>query len=244
MNEPGRTPLSVADRLLEWAAASLPAPPGVAVRDHNDALLCAAYGRAYRCFASIRDLARPPRCEADDAWILARALLSIVLRSIWLVQPDNVNERETRRRQAMLKYFMERKKLAREEQAAGVDVGDLTPDRYQRAIDELLAQGVALPPNDHDLAVDLELAAFYTRVYRPGSDTSHYSIGAALDGFLELTSMPGVGPVALEKPDEERATEALAVAAITYGAFLHLSEPVIGHGLGRKARDLLADMAV
>jgi hypothetical protein len=42
----------------------------------NDALLVAAFGRAYRCFRSIRELAG--RGEANDAVVLVRALLSIV----------------------------------------------------------------------------------------------------------------------------------------------------------------------
>lgn len=58
-------PLEVADQILTWVEESLPASPGVEARDRNDSLLCAAYGRAYRCFKSLRDLAAPPRYEAD-----------------------------------------------------------------------------------------------------------------------------------------------------------------------------------
>jgi hypothetical protein len=52
--------------------------PGAAVRDVNDAFLAAAYGRAFRCMRSIRELGWP--WKADDALILARALVSIVAR--------------------------------------------------------------------------------------------------------------------------------------------------------------------
>ena len=234
------TPLEVANTLLSWVEESLPGSAGVEVRDRNDGLLVGAYGRAYRCFTSIRELAA--RHEADDAWILARALLSIALQSLWLVQPEDLDERERRFRRAGLSYFLRRKTIAAEEQAAGVEVGELTPERFQKSIECLEAEGLAPMPNDHDLAVALDLKGCYTRVYRGGSEMAHYSIGAALDGFLELTHGVGIGPVALQKPDQARAEDALAFAVITYGVFIHLTEPVLKHGLGRRARDLIADM--
>ncbi len=177
---PAPTPLEVANTLLVSVAELLPGVPGVEVRDRNDGLLVAAYGRAYRCFTSIRDLAE--RHEADDAAILSRALLSVALRSLWLVQPDDPAEREPRFRRAALSDFEQQRKLAAEEQAAGVYVGDLTPERFQQSIDRLEAEGITQLPNDYEIAVALDLKGFYTRVYRVGSLTTHYSLGSALDG--------------------------------------------------------------
>jgi hypothetical protein len=233
------TPQKAADTLLAWVEETAPGAPGVAPRDRNDSLLCAAYGRAYRCFTSIRELAG--RAEPDDALILSRSLLSIALRSLWLTAPDNAAERKLRLQQASLSYFEELKKMVTEEQAAGLEV-QITAAEIQESINRLRAADVAAMPNDRDLATSLELDAAYTTVYRPGSDTTHYSIGSALDGFLELTTAPNVGPVSLQKPEPQRADEALAKAAIVYGVFLHLSDPVIQHGLGRRARDLLAQL--
>lgn len=169
-------------------------------------------------------------------------MLSIALRSLWLVQPDDLKERELRVRRASLSYFEQMKKIAAEEMAAGVDVGEMTPERFENTASRLRQLGVRPVPSEYDLAVTLELLPFYTRVYRVGSGTSHYSIGAALDGFLTLTHDPGVGPVALQRPDPEHAIDTLARAAITYGAFLYRSDSVIKHGLGDKVFDLVAAM--
>ena len=97
-------------------------------------------------------------------------------------------------------------------------------------------QSVKPLPDDRSIAGELELDHFYTRIYRRDSDVSHYSIGTMLDGFLELTQDEIIGSVSLEKPDPKKAAIVLGMAAITYGAFLHLSDKIIGHGLGRKAR--------
>jgi hypothetical protein len=61
VSEESVTPLEVANALLAWVEESLPGTPGVVVRDRNDALLVAAYGCAYRCFTSIRDLSARER---------------------------------------------------------------------------------------------------------------------------------------------------------------------------------------
>ena len=129
--------------------------------------------------------------------------------------------------------------MAVEEEAAGV-VSDIESNRLADLIDRLKAQGVRPLPSDHDLAVSLNLKPFYTRVYRPGSDTAHYSIGAALDGFLELTDSNLIGRVSLEMPSSTEADEVLIKAALTYGVFLYRCDPVIGHGLGKRVQDLLA----
>jgi hypothetical protein len=68
----------------------------------------------------------------------------------------------------------------------------------------------------------------------------HYSIGSALHGFLEQPDpVIGGGRVPLKNPDGERAEEALALAAITYGEFLERSEPTIRHGVSEPAQRLV-----
>src|SRR4051812_630443 len=76
---------------IEAATSSSPGPSG---RDLNDTFLGAAYGRAYRCVRSIRQLAE--RGEADDATILTRALLSVIARSLYIVEPEDAVERDRR----------------------------------------------------------------------------------------------------------------------------------------------------
>jgi len=91
------------------------------------------------------------------------------------------------------------------------------PERLERNINVLRADGVREPLNEHDIAAKLSMKPFYTRVYRPGSDTAHYSIGAALDGLGDLTHEQGIGPVSLERPDKEEADQVLILALIVYG---------------------------
>src|SRR5947208_3188811 len=80
------TPLGIADRIIELVRASAPGDDGVETSDRNDRLLVAAYGRAFRCLVSIRDLAahgeligpvvleKPESEKADD--VLIRAALT------------------------------------------------------------------------------------------------------------------------------------------------------------------------
>jgi hypothetical protein len=98
-----------------------------------------------------------------------------------------------------------------------------------------------LPP-DRQLLEALGLKAYYARVYRLASDVTHYSIGSALDGFVEYPHRHlGGGHVALKRPDADRAEEALALAAITYGEFLERSEPIMRHGVTPLARRLYVE---
>jgi len=230
------TPQIAARQISDWVRGALPALDSVAVRDTNDRLLCAAFGRAYRCFESILELAS--RSEADDARILSRALLSTALRSLWLVAPDDQRERELRVGRATMSYLKELRKMVADEEAASV-VSDVDTTRLTDIIHMLEAEGVAALPNDHDLAVSLNLKPFYTRVYRPGSDTAHYSIDTALDGFLELTNSDQIGRVAVGPPSSADAEEVLINAQLTYALFLHRCDPIIAHGLSKRVRNLL-----
>lgn len=232
------TPLAIADTIIRRVREATPGDAGVVTRDRNERLLVATYGRAYRCFVSIRELAA--RAEADDAVVLTRTLLSIGLRSLYLVDSDEPAEREMRFRRAGRTYFEQSLKAAKEEAALGA-IDDAEVERLSTNIERLKEEGVRLLPSDYDIAKGLDLMPFYTRVYRSGSEATHYSIGAALDGFLELTHEDLIGPVALEMPEPKKADDVLIRAALTYGIFLEKSEPVIKHGLTAGVTALLAE---
>jgi hypothetical protein len=225
----------IATTIIEWVRGKAPGDPGVETRDRNDRLLVAAYGRAFRCFSSIRQLA--VRGEADDATVLSRTLLSITLQSLYLAAPDEPEERDRRFKRAGMTYYKNLLKAAREEAAAGV-VSEAEVLRVENIIRQLAAEGITELPTEYDIAASLELGHAYTRVYRPGSDVAHYSVGAALDGFLELTREELIGPVALEMPDPKRAEDALVRAGLVYGIFLENCDKVIGHGLTERVREL------
>jgi Family of unknown function (DUF5677) len=185
---------------------------------------------------SIRDLAC--KGEADDALILTRSLLLIVARALYLIEPDDLEERARRLASARRSWARDAVRTLDDLTATGFEPAD---DRERIAgIEEAeKARGIPPLPNDRDLLGALGLDAYYARVYRLASDTVHYSIGSALHGFLEEPDpVIGGGRVPMKNPDGERAEEALALAMITYGEFLDRSEPIVRHGVGDAAQRL------
>jgi hypothetical protein len=205
----------------------------------NDAFLGAAYGRAYRCMRSIRELAY--RGEGDDAMVLTRSLLLIVARSLYLVEPDDEGERERRLASARLSFALQASRTLDDLGATGFEPAD-DQERFARIAEIERSRETTPLPNDHDLLAAMGLSAYYARVYRVASDVVHYSIGSALDGFVEYPDrIEGGGRVSLKRPDAERAEEALGLAAVTYGEFLEQCELVIRHGVTPLARRLMVE---
>jgi Family of unknown function (DUF5677) len=223
----------VAAKLAEMVEGNLPPSPGVATRDWNDELLCAAYGRAFRCFRSIRELAA--RDEADDALVLTRTLLLIALRSLYIALPDDPTERQKRQKSSGLTSMKAELTATAEQAAAGFNVSDRNVEVVERGVDRLEKEGVRQLPPEEQIAKAVGFDAFYPRVFRPTSAIAHYSIWSALDGFIEL----GVPTISLDLPAPERAQEALELATVVYGAFLEKSDPIIKHGVSSAAHQLM-----
>jgi hypothetical protein len=78
----------------------------------------------------------------------------------------------------------------------------------------------------------LDLAPFYARVYRSGSEHVHFATHVAVD------DLRGVDEVALDAGDPELADEALGLAILTYGALLMRSEKTVEHGLSTQVLEL------
>jgi Family of unknown function (DUF5677) len=228
------------DLILEAVEEATTSSPGPAPRDMNDAFLGAAYGRAYRCLRSIRELAY--RGDGDDAMILTRSLLSVVARSLYLVEPQPEEaDRKNRLASWRFAYAKEAIRTFDDLAATGFVEPDEERERLTRIAELESAAGTTPFPNDRDLLAGLGLAVYYARIYRVTSDVVHYSVGSALDGFVEYPKNEGGGSVSLKKPDSDRAEEALSLAAIVYGEFLERSEPVIRHGVTPLARRLLVE---
>ena len=213
---------------------------GVSVRDVNDAILVAAFGRAYRCSRSIRELAG--RGEADDAFVLTRSLVSIVARALWLATPDDLTERERRFDRGRHDWAVWAAKTGRDLASQGFGF-DVDPDRAQAIADRLAARDVPDLPDDRSMLASVGLAQIYPRVHRLASDVVHFSLGSALDSFLEWPERAGGsgGTVSLEKPDRDRAAEALTLAMIVLASFLEKIEPTIKHGATETARRELVE---
>jgi hypothetical protein len=223
----------VAAKLGELVEDNLPPSPGVPTRDMNDELLCAAYGRAFRCFRSIRDLAA--REEADDALVLTRTLLFVALRSLYLALPDDPTEREKRWQSSALTSMKAELTATADQARAGFDVEGRDIERVESMVKRLEQAGVVQLPPEEQIAKKVGFGPFYPRIFRPTSAVAHYSVWSALDGYVEL----GIPRISLELPAPERADEALELASIVYGAFLEKSDPIIKHGISSKAHQLM-----
>jgi hypothetical protein len=177
------------------------------------------------------------RGEADDALILTRALLSLVARSLYMVQPDDTGERERRASAWRRSWARDALRTVDDLAAAGFSPDD-DRERLRRMAED---DDVPLLPPDRQILQSLGLEVYHARVYRLASDVVHYSMGSALDGFVEYPNQLGGGRVWLKRTDADGAEEALTLATIIYGEFLERSEPLIGHGVTLHARQLLAE---
>jgi hypothetical protein len=226
------------DSILRAVEDSTPGSPGIPTRDRNDVILISAYGRAYRCLRTIRRIAGEG--EADDAAALTRVLLSTALRSLYVVQPDAPEERQLRL--AQLVHSSRRDQAAMLDEMHRLGFTNITEQDVvtARAIADETKWAGRLP-GDQDLASMLDLAHFYSRVYRSTSDATHWGTQTMLAGFLEQpTTATGEGAtISLDLPDEERASEALGLAALTYGAFLDLCDSVVKHGVTARVASIL-----
>jgi len=229
--------LSLANAILGLVEEAAQSSPGVPTRDRCDVILLAAYGRAYRCFRSIREIAA--RGEADDAMVLVRALLGLMLRAVYIVQPDAPEERERRLAQWIGKSRRDQRAMLQELKALGYE---FTDDDLRKA-DELAADKAwaGTLPGDKRLAEELELTQFYSHVYRSASDATHYGIFTMLEGFeTPPQSVSGEGAsVSLDKVDRSRAADSLMLGITVYGAFLENTDSVVGHGVTDRAAVLV-----
>jgi len=222
----------LADRLAQlvedaWDAAT---PDGIPMDDWNDHFLVAGYGRAFRCFDSIRQLCREHR--AEDALALTRTLVSITTRSLYLVESDDPVERDHRVQSFKLNYYREARAMLRDLREHGADTEDVDLDGPIAKLETHFAALGRAPDamKDADVAADVGMGVHYARVYRPGSDASHWGIGAILYSFVELTK-GRIPPVTLYRLDPGKAREVLGLAIAIYGEFLLRAENVVKFGL-------------
>jgi uncharacterized protein DUF5677 len=199
--------------------------------DTSALVMFGAFRRGFRRLLRIRELAAAG--AGAEAAILTRSLLSILVRSAYVDEPDDSptrHERFDRYRKRQRQDSLETSKLL---QAAGFEVGeaelaelptDLVADEARRVKD--------LPP-DRQLFEMLDLHPLYARVYFPASDLMHFSLEEAVSDML------GVETVPLEAPEWNRASEALWLAVIVSGVLLERSERSVKHGLLDGAREIV-----
>ena len=215
---------------------------GVEPRDLNDVFLLAAYPRAYRCFMSICRLCADPNCDGEDPLILTRALVSLVLRSLWPIESGVAAERELRaQRRAWWTLSEERKRL----QA----LSDPTDAEHQTRVEDDLRELQAWfeergqepsELSEADLAKKLNLPVLYDLIYRMGSATIYHSQLAALGSFAGKVDPADVFPgLPLRFPKPAETDQVLLWAITVYAVFLERAEPAVRLGIGPEVEDLV-----
>lgn len=224
--------LSAADAIIGLVRSNL--PPGNFRGDTGEAVMYGTYTRAFRRFVRIRDLARDG--AGEEALILARSLLSMVARSIWVDLPSDKTERVSRFNQWKRRALEDELKEMRGLEAVGAPIEFDFADQEAK-LREL--DGVAEMPNDFELLRSLRLTPYYERIYRPASSHLHYGLHLALD---ELIAAAKAGKdLPLEQPSPELAAEALSVSIITYAMFIDAAEGTVKHGLTPRVAKVLAE---
>ncbi|HEX5173655.1 MAG TPA: DUF5677 domain-containing protein [Gaiellaceae bacterium] len=224
--------LAAADAIIDLVRNNL--PPGLGRGDTGEAIMYGTYPRALRRFIHIRDLAREG--AGDEAMILARSLLSMVARAIWIDVPPDAGERRTRFERWKKRELEDELKEAHGLEAAGFPV-EIDYDDYEATLAKL--EGVAAMPNDRDLLASLKLVPYYERIYRAGSKHMHFTLHHAMDELLAAAAASEDLP--LERPDPELSSEVVTVAILTYAMFLEAAEGTVKHGLTHRVAQILAD---
>ena len=223
--------VKVADAILSAVAELHFEGDGPRADDEAESFLVAAYGRMFRCFRAIRDLAAPPVSDAASALTLTRSMVSTAARSLWIAKPEHAVVRAQRFDQWQLSFVEEERATIRGLRKQGFRVDEALEQAVERRRLELKQKRVKAMPSDRRLLDEIGLANVYDRVHRPGSEATHYSLGSALLGFAEAPRLGRLEGrlVVLEQPDFDSAELALIWASIVYGAFLTSCRPVIPH---------------
>ena len=222
--------LSLADELL--AIVRRDAPAVTHSRDRNDQFLWVGISRAFRCLRSIRDVVERHQ-EADDAFILTRALASITLRSLWMASPSDDEERIRRGRLILRDFLGATATQARELEALGMPQ-PISSETWARRAAEVDVEGGL--PTDVALARELGLEDVYATAYRTASGSVHYSLDSALEGFdlgeADATNEPvelsGLR-IRFEDGQPERAANALVHACLIFATLLQRSDNILGN---------------
>lgn len=206
--------------------------------DMAAAAMFGTYLQAYRRMVSIRFLAA--RGAGPEASILARSLLGMVSRAIWVDQPTDTAERRSRFEQWLKREIEDEIREAEGRAELGDDVGEeLTVLR--KHLEPL--HDVRPIPGDRQLIKDeLRLHPHYWRVYVRGSGHVHFSLRSAVDEVREAAEK-GVD-LPFDRANPDLAREGLLLSLLTYGLFIEASDRTVQHGLGPRILELVRGSGV
>ena len=183
--------------------------------------------------------------EADDPDSTAghvRTLVSIVLKSLWLVASDDANERERRRRSQNRKFYDAALKQVDHIRRIGADDSSFDRAAMARSIAKNEAwfaaqsaasgQAVELDRCDEATIADkLEgLALVYALTYRHTSDAIHFGQGSMLNRIDLLDDGERVN-IQLRPVDADDADRLLGQGLLIYAHFLGATRDELGHGI-------------
>lgn len=206
-----------------------------ATRGDTSALaMYGAYVYGLRRFAAIRILAGIG--DGHEAMILTRSLLSLVARAAYVDAPSDAAERKVRFERSEMTRLDELSKTAAALKSVGFEIDDDTAE-VERELASLKHQGIKKLPNDRDLLLnEVNLAQFYARLYRPGSEHVHFSLSEAVG---ELRGKP---EVSLRQGDVVLADEALQLAILTYAVLINVSDKSLRHGLRERIGERIREV--
>ena len=228
----GAPELRLVDEILE-IVRSTDVGGGGERGDMAGAAMFGTYLQAYRRMRSIRDLAAVG--AGPEASILARSLLGMITRAIWVDQPADPAEREARFARWLKREIEDEIHEAEGRGELGDDVSEELRTLQPR-LDELV--DVRPIPNDRQLIKEeLGLAPHYWRVYVGASGHVHYSLRSAIDEIREAAAK-GVD-LTFDRPNPELATEALVLSLLNYGLFMEASDKTVKHGLGPRIHQMV-----
>jgi hypothetical protein len=215
------TAADVAERLIALVISGLPV--GGTRGDTAGLVMHGAYLRALRRFDVIKQVAAMG--AGEEAMILARSLLSIVARAVWVDIPDDPVERRHRYEAFAKQHLTETIRTLEGLTAVGLGESDDAGlvDGLREDLEKV--KHATRFPDDRRLLAELNLETFYQRVYRTASDFAHFSLGVA------ITELQGAEEVHYERDEAVLAREALELAIITYDVFLFAAQRTIRHGL-------------
>jgi hypothetical protein len=226
--------IAAADAVIQLVREN---PPVGAIRGDTAAgVMYGAYVKAFRRYVRIRELAA--QAAGEESMILARTLLSMIARAIWIDQSPDPAERARRFQSWKLRDLQDQLADVESLITAGFTVeGEAATDAGRQELREGIARIRAADsmPNDRELLQRLKMDSYYARLYRQGSSHVHFGLDAALD---EITRSIQTGQdLPLERGNVALSEEALALANLTYGLFLDMAERTVQHGLTQRVAE-------
>jgi hypothetical protein len=187
VSAPPRAPTQaevLADQIIGLVLAKAPSLGGKR-GDAAGQVMFGAFVYGFRRFVAIRQLAG--RDEGAEALILARSLLSIVARAVYVDAPEDLAERRMRYEQYLVKDLRDRLKMVEDLLATGFDVEDTRP-------------GLSADPALADEALRLAIMIYGTLL-----ENSERAVGHGLHDAVYELSRP---VLAAADEDEGSSTEA------------------------------------